>query len=204
MNSLKYLIFSLILLATGSAFASQMTYEVYANTTVISGQSGYLDFQFNPGNNAQAATATVMNFSPYGGVLTGPSSATGTVNGDLPTTVTLGNTAAWNDYFQGFIFANLLHFSVRLDGPALTAPNGTAGSGSEFGFSMYAADGFTPLLTQDPNGFAMTASVMPDGTTVARYDYGPNTSAVPEPSTYALLCISLGVVGYARRKMGKN
>ena len=28
-----------------------------------------------------------------------------------------------------------------------------------------------------------------------------NASAVPEPSTYALLCISLGVVGYARRKM---
>ena len=26
-------------------------------------------------------------------------------------------------------------------------------------------------------------------------------SAVPEPSTYALLCISLGVVGYARKKM---
>ena len=29
-------------------------------------------------------------------------------------------------------------------------------------------------------------------------------SAVPEPSTYALLCISLGVVGYARKKMGKQ
>ncbi len=28
-----------------------------------------------------------------------------------------------------------------------------------------------------------------------------NATAVPEPSTYALLCISLGVVGYARRKL---
>ena len=27
------------------------------------------------------------------------------------------------------------------------------------------------------------------------------SSAVPEPSTYALLCISLGVVGYARKRM---
>jgi hypothetical protein len=26
-------------------------------------------------------------------------------------------------------------------------------------------------------------------------------AAVPEPFTYALLCISLGVVGYARKKM---
>jgi Domain of unknown function (DUF4082)/PEP-CTERM motif len=36
--------------------------------------------------------------------------------------------------------------------------------------------------------------------------YAPNflLTTVPEPSTYALLCISLGVVGYARRKMGKG
>ena len=33
--------------------------------------------------------------------------------------------------------------------------------------------------------------------------YAP-TTAVPEPSTYALLCIALGVVGYARRKMVKS
>ena len=32
---------------------------------------------------------------------------------------------------------------------------------------------------------------------------GSIPSAVPEPSTYALLCISLGVVGFARKKMGK-
>ena len=30
------------------------------------------------------------------------------------------------------------------------------------------------------------------------------TSAVPEPSTYALLCIGLGVVGYARKRMVKG
>ena len=30
------------------------------------------------------------------------------------------------------------------------------------------------------------------------------TSAVPEPSTYALLCISLGVVGYARKRMNRT
>jgi hypothetical protein len=31
-----------------------------------------------------------------------------------------------------------------------------------------------------------------------------NASAVPEPSTYALLCISLGVVGFVRKKMVKS
>ena len=29
-------------------------------------------------------------------------------------------------------------------------------------------------------------------------------TSVPEPSTYALLCISLGVVGFARKKMGRK
>ena len=200
MKSLKYLIFSLILLATGSAFASQITYEVYANTTLISGTSGYLDFMFNAGNNSLDATAEVMNFTfPYGGTLVGSPETTGAVSGVLPATVTLGNTSPKNEYFQGFTFGNLLHFSVRLDGTALNHPNGS--DGSDFGFSMYDASQ-NPVLTNDPNGFAMTVSVTPSGGTEAYY--GPNTSAVPEPSTYALLCISLGVVGYAKRKMGKD
>ena len=33
---------------------------------------------------------------------------------------------------------------------------------------------------------------------------GTGTPVVPEPSTYALLCISLGVVGFARKKMRKG
>ena len=36
---------------------------------------------------------------------------------------------------------------------------------------------------------------------VTSYDMAIGPAAVPEPSTYALLCISLGVVGYARKKM---
>ena len=53
-------------------------------------------------------------------------------------------------------------------------------------------DSFPGLLTAQYNSQDALASV-----TVS-------ASAVPEPSTYALLCISLGVVGYARRKMGKQ
>ena len=33
---------------------------------------------------------------------------------------------------------------------------------------------------------------------------GGGPAAVPEPSTYALLCIGLGVIGYARKKMVKR
>ena len=34
--------------------------------------------------------------------------------------------------------------------------------------------------------------------------FGVGVGVVPEPSTYALLCISLGVVGFARKKMRKS
>ncbi len=39
------------------------------------------------------------------------------------------------------------------------------------------------------------------GATADSLTLNVNATAVPEPSTYALLCISLGVVGYARKKM---
>ena len=41
--------------------------------------------------------------------------------------------------------------------------------------------------------------------TLSAGDYGaPQADIVPEPSTYALLCISLGVIGYARKRMNKQ
>ncbi len=49
------------------------------------------------------------------------------------------------------------------------------------------------------------------GTLIAQYNGADalasvtvTSAVVPEPSTYALLCISLGVVGFARRKMVKG
>ena len=66
---------------------------------------------------------------------------------------------------------------------------------------MYAVDQVTPLLTNDPNGFAMTASVMAGGATEAYY--GPSTSPVPEPSTIALLSFGLAGVALLRKKSRK-
>jgi PEP-CTERM motif len=50
---------------------------------------------------------------------------------------------------------------------------------------------------------------MGSGTLIAQNNSAPaiasvTATAVPEPSTYALLCISLGVVGFARKKMQKH
>jgi len=199
MNKVTYLIVALILLAAGSAFATSPVYEVYVNTSAIAGQSGYLDFQFNPGMSSQAALARILNFDPYTGALTGVPLTTGDVAGGLPGAVTINNTTAWNDYYQGFTFGNGLHFSVQLEGPAVTAP--TDADGSSFGFSMYAADQVTPLLGKDSNGFAMTAEVTSLGTIAT--EYGPAASSVPEPSTYALFTLGLAGAVLLRKKTVK-
>ena len=72
------------------------------------------------------------------------------------------------------------------------APVGASVTGKiylDYGWYDGNGDYFAGLLTAQYNSQDALASV-----TV-------NASAVPEPSTYALLCISLGVIGYARKKM---
>ncbi len=65
-------------------------------------------------------------------------------------------------------------------------------------FQIFALDpaGAPPTGTEP---YVLTAG---GGESMQLISFAP--SAVPEPSTYALLCISLGVVGFARRKMVKG
>jgi hypothetical protein len=65
--------------------------------------------------------------------------------------------------------------------------------------SLYTIDPVTGAVTLDK---AITGSVPNYWSGASFASYG--SAAVPEPTTYALLCISLGVVGYARKKMGKR
>ena len=66
------------------------------------------------------------------------------------------------------------------------------------------ADGFTAqgLGVSTDNGASFTYYGNVIGGLNMQLSTG-GSAAVPEPSTYALLCISLGVVGYARKKMMK-
>lgn len=198
MNMVKYLIFALILLATGTAFAIPRTYQVYVNTSPIAGQSGYLDFQFNPGNNSLPASASILNFNAYGGTLgpVNPGDLMGDVTGTLPGPVTFSNRAQVNDYFQSIKFGSFLSFTV--DTPA--------GSGSSFGFGMFDNLG-DPKLTTDPNGFAFILDYDRDNNITPTFfpaSLGGSSvvtaSAVPEPSTFALLGLGLAGATVLRKK----
>ena len=61
-------------------------------------------------------------------------------------------------------------------------------------------------LANKSGGYSITGQAYADPTNQSFSGNGGTiTFAVtPEPSTYALLCISLGVVGFARKRLGKR
>ncbi len=192
----------LLLGVLGSESAhADLVYNVIVDTSSLSMQSGFLDFQFNPGDSTtEAATASVTLFQTVGGMLSQPASLTGDAAGSLPGALTLDNGSAFNDVFQGFTFGESFGFKLTLSGPAIDSPGGT--TGSAFALSLYAADGITPLLTTDPNGSVATIDLNANGTTSvytfpqSLTDNTPaatvtSASAVPEPSTLVLILIAV-------------
>ena len=100
-----------LLLAAGlflsSTAANAAVYHVTVNTSSLVGNANgpfALDFQFNGGDTPGNNTAVISSFSFGGGsALAGTNVASsGDVTGTLADTVTLGNTAAFNEFYQQF------------------------------------------------------------------------------------------------------
>jgi hypothetical protein len=186
------------LFGSGSVQAAPITYQVSVDTSQLSGQPGYLDFELNPGGlGAASATATVTNFSPVANL--NPSDPNNfispNVTGSLTGTLTIPNDTAFNDYFEAFTYGSTIHFNVTLSGDALNSSLPSP-IGSSFAFSLYASDTVTPLLTTDSNGSILTINVNGNGTTsVLTFPQSPgnNTpvaSGVPVPAPPSLvLCL---------------
>ncbi len=182
---------------------ADVIYQLSADTSSLAGGYGYLDFQFNQSASAaQAATAIVTNFSGGGGTLnSGDVTLTGDVTGGLPGTLTLQNTPGFNDAFLGFTFGGSVSLDVRLTGDAVNNPSASATEGSTFSFSLYQADGVTPISVS-PDGSIVRLDIAPGTgvvtpTTSALFDGGPPAQAnllapntVPEPSSFQLTLLA--------------
>ncbi|MGC1456622.1 MAG: NF038129 family PEP-CTERM protein [Nitrospirota bacterium] len=187
-HMIKLLVIAAIMFAATSAFADY-SYNFDVNTSSISGQTGYLELQFNPGLNPGVASAVISNFTSDAAL--GASILTGDVTGALPGAVTINNTTGWNDYFQALTFGNGAHFTLNLAGSA----------DNSFGLSFYGADGVTSLLTSDPSGFATTIDMNANGAAINSNSSQVTVAATPIPA--AAWLFGSGVMGLAgiRRRM---
>ena len=183
-----------------------ITYEVTVNTSSISGTTGSLDFNFNPGPfTYQSASLQILNFSSDGSLVSCTANfygicGSGDASGSLPGILTLDNGTGYNDYFDDFTFETTISFDVSLFGPALISPDGVSTSGSTFAFSMFSdGAGTIPVLTNDTaDGWALTIGVNLDGTTTPtdvsdQTTITPVGTSTPEPGTLSLMALAFGL-----------
>ncbi len=193
----------LVFFASTAAMAD--TWNINVDTSLLAGQTGWLDFQFNPGDvDAPPATATVSSFTSNGSTI-GVPNLTGDVSGELKTGIALGNSQYFNDLLQGFSFGSTLSFSLDW-----TMPNPVPGtSGSAFSLSLYDTN-FNSLLADPVWGAALATNLKGDGTMeiIAKSDsVSVSTTApaaVPLPGALGLLLAGISLFAGFRRTISNH
>jgi uncharacterized protein involved in outer membrane biogenesis len=197
MRKFQILAVTLFVTAVSAAYADVVV-RVNANTSTLLGDTGSVDFQFNPGFDSQGAAVLISNFSTDGSFAGTQQDVGAATGGPITNPITISNTAADNEDFETFSFGKRLQFDLTFSGPAITAPNGTSLSTSVFNFSIFSDPaGTIPALTSNPNGIAATVTVNLDGT-VSAASLSPFV-AVPEPSYTWLAGSVLLLLGAWRR-----
>jgi hypothetical protein len=178
--------------------ASLVYYTIDANTSALTGTSGYLEFQFNPGVAPVDPAFADVEYVVSDGTLLTPATDIGDVSGALPAIVQINNTDLTNDHAEGFTYGTSFRVYVVMSVPVVS---GSAFSGSSFYLTL--DDGsFTPLIAAGP---LVEIDLDSNGNPTV-INNSPNSEAMvnngtPEPSSgwmllaaglalFAALCIS--------------
>jgi hypothetical protein len=202
MRKTHLLAFAIALCGAQVAFAGPILIDV--NTSSLAGTSGSIDFQFNPGaGTTQSATVSIVNFMGTGNYIGGSQQDVGAASGGpVPATLTITNTNADNEDFEGYHFGSYLEFNLSFSGPAVTSPSGTATSPTSFYFTVYSdLAGTNPALTSAPSGILAEVDVNPNGS-FSMSTTSNNATFTPEPSSVWLVggaLLALGFVALRRR-----
>ncbi|MBZ5584660.1 MAG: NF038129 family PEP-CTERM protein [Acidobacteriia bacterium] len=184
--------FAILILALASVASANVAILRYAylDTSLISGETGAVEFQFNQGlNGSQAATVEILDFAYHGALLAHDPDIGGVAPGSLlPGTVTIDNSdPLLNSYYHNFQFGNWISFWMRFSGPAISSPDPSFTSGSAFALILWS--GGEQQLTTDTSGNLFTMDINLDGTASVN-DFSENGVAsfeTPEPGGLALL-----------------
>ncbi len=163
---------------------------VTLDTHLLAGSSAQLAFDLIDGG-APSNSLQISAFATDG--VLGASSATGGVSGQLPGTVNLNDSSFFNEYVQALVFGNWLSF-------VFDSSDLASGGSLPDGFSLFVLDanGQPLLSTADPTG--ANASLLyslgeAQGLQLFQSDLltisaQPQSTAVPEPGSLALLVIA--------------
>ena len=199
------------LLPAGTARAATLSFHLDLSTASLTGNpSGpfYLDLQLSQGNGL-SNTVTLSNFVFTLGAPVGTATTSGGASGNLGSTVVLRDTGAFNDLYQ--VFSGT---TVGISFDVLSTLNPSAGTPNLFTVSILDAANQFPILTTSPGSGTPAATdylvglPVDDTSTFASVrTYTSNVagsttpgvtvsaSPVPEPSSIALLTLSLAVLG---------
>ena len=205
----RALVHVLLLVCAGlcSSATFAQSYLITVDTSAIAGTHGYVNFQFNPADLlAPEADASILQWAGGITLLDAPL-IEGSVTGELPGTVSLNNSTAFNDYFHAAQFGEAFSFVLQL---AANVSIPTSSPGTSFALALYAADAMTPLLSGDISGSIVRFELRPDG--VDYQTFGPDASSpsvvqvspVPLPAAaWLLLSGVVALFGAARSRFNK-
>ena len=200
MKKVIILLFVLALLATN--VPAQASLIVYTGTATMSGTLGSTSFSDALTTFTTIADTNTMQHLVATGVEAYANTGITTVqiNGVGTATFSGGTYGVVSEVVTGFGPFDIIGFYTGTGAPLLL-------SASAYTPPMYdLKTSFTVTAPLSLNSYPKTLSTTNLGNltiTSATGDLTFTAIPTPEPSTYALLCISLGVVGFARKKMGK-
>ena len=178
-----------------------LTFHVDVNTGTLAASSSApfaLDFQFNDGGVLGNNSATISNFTFSGGSASGSPTLLG-ATGDIGSSISFNNSNSFQELFQTFTSGTRLGFDVsmttNLDG---ATPDAFAFAILDNGLLNIPTNGLGDSLVL-VNLDSATPAVQ---TFAGTGDFAQVTvTAVPEPETFALMLLGLGLMGaFARRK----
>lgn len=204
--TLRSAVAALALAFASTAALADTTLAVTIDTSLF-GDTGWIDFQYNPSSLGlpPATTVTLTGFQGFDA--SAAVEATSQVSGSLATGYVIGNGESFNSLLHAVNFGGVLSFNVTFGGDNVDLSGN--GYGSDFSVYAYNAGLTTDLGNSTaPDRRLVNALWAPAGTaggsaTLAYESYSEvaTISAVPEPSSWLMLGVgAILLAGAARRR----